>query len=128
METACSNSVSAATGLAPNEVHPGRISSLFLTDFSRSGVSGYQSLARNHLAYCNLASDREQRASDIVRHMHALTVCRVERRNSVLSDAFRQVPNLVVGDWAWLPNTASTIRQGAKATTDAKALKAKNFV
>ena len=57
--------------------------------------------------------------------MHALTVSRVERRNSALSDDLRQVPNFVVGYWAWLYNTASTIRQGAKAGADAKVLKTK---
>ena len=57
--------------------------------------------------------------------MHALTVFRVERRHSAFSDALRQVPNFVVGNWVWLYTTASTIRQGAKAGTDAKVLKPK---
>ena len=52
--------------------------------------------------------------------MRALTVSRVERRTSALLDALRQIPNFVVGNWAWLCNTASTIRQGAKAGTEAK--------
>ena len=51
----------------------------------RSGVAGRQSLARDHLAHCDLASERQQRANDIVREMHAVTVSRVERRNSALS-------------------------------------------
>ena len=57
--------------------------------------------------------------------MHALTVCRVERRKSALSVALRQVPNFVVGSWVWLYNTASIIRQGPKAGTDAKVLQTK---
>ena len=57
--------------------------------------------------------------------MNALTACRVERRNSAHSDALRRVPNFVVSNWAWLYYTAPTIRQGAKADTDAKVLKAK---
>ena len=57
--------------------------------------------------------------------MHALTGSRVERQNYTLLDALRQVPNFVVGNWVWLYNTASTIRQGAKAGTDAKVFKAK---
>ena len=72
-----------------------------------------------------MASELQQRANDIVREINALTVSRVERRNSALSDALRQVINFVVGNWVWLHNTASTIRQGAKAGTDAKVLKTK---
>ena len=56
--------------------------------------------------------------------MHALTVFRAEQRSSALSEALRQIPNFVMGNLAWLYNTASTIRQGAKAGTDAKVLKA----
>ena len=55
VEFAYNNSVSAATGLAPNEVHMGRLPHLPLTIFDRSGVAGHQSLPRDHLAYCDLA-------------------------------------------------------------------------
>ena len=57
VEFAYNNSVSAATGLAPNEVHMGRLPRLPLTVFERTGVTGHQSLARDHLAYCDLAAD-----------------------------------------------------------------------
>ena len=82
VEFAYNNSVSAATGLAPNEIHMGRLWRLPLTVFERKGVAGHRSLARDHLAYCDLAADRQQRAHDIVRKHHALTVPRVTRRNS----------------------------------------------
>ena len=49
------NSVSAATGLASNEVHMGRLPRLLLTVFERTGVAGHQRLARDHLACCDLA-------------------------------------------------------------------------
>ena len=62
---AYNNSVSAPTGLAPNEAHMGRLPRLPLTMFDRSGVAGYQSLARDRLAYCDLASERQQRANDM---------------------------------------------------------------
>ena len=80
---------------------------------------------RDHLAYCDLATDRQKRANDIVRAHHGLTVSRVNRRNSALADALRPAPNFTVGGWAWVYNSASTIRQGVKANTDAKVLKAK---
>ncbi len=41
-EFAHSSSVSAATGLAPNEVHMGRLPRLPLTIFERGGVAGHQ--------------------------------------------------------------------------------------
>ena len=125
VEFTCNNSVSAATGLAPNEVHMGRLPRLTLTVFDRTGVVGHQSLARDHLAYCDLATDRQKRANDIVRAHHVLTVSRVNRINSALTDALRPAPNFAVGGWAWVCSSASTIRQGVKANTDAKVLKAK---
>ena len=79
IEFAHNNSVSAVTGLAPNEVHMGRLSRLPLTVFERTGVAGHQSLARDHLAYCDLATDRQQRANDIVRKHHALTASRLNQ-------------------------------------------------
>ena len=74
VEFAYNDSVSAATGLAPDGVHMGRLPRLPLTVFERTAVAGHQSLARDHMACCDLATDRQQRASDIVRKRHALTV------------------------------------------------------
>ena len=62
VEFVYNNSVSATTSLAPNEVHMGRLTRFPLTNFERTGVFGHQSLARDHLAYCDLATDRQQRA------------------------------------------------------------------
>ena len=61
------------------------------------GIFSRQSLARDHVAYCDLATDRQQRAYDIVREHHTLTVYHVGRRNSALSDALRPVPSFAVG-------------------------------
>ena len=52
---AYNNSISAATGLAPNEVHIGRLPRLPFTVFDRSYGSAHQSLDRDQLAYCGLA-------------------------------------------------------------------------
>ena len=125
VEFAYNNSVSAATGLAPSEIHMGRLPRLPVTGFDRADVVGHQSLVRDHLAYCHLATDRQKRAKHIVRAHHAFTVSRDNRRNSALTDALRPVPNFVTGGRAWVYNSASTIRQSVKANTDAKVLKAK---
>ena len=59
---AYNKSVSAATGLAPNEVHMGRLPRLPLTIFERTRDATHQSLARGHLAYYDLVTDCQQRA------------------------------------------------------------------
>ena len=82
-------------------------------------------MARDHLAYCDLATDHQQHAYDIAREHHPRTVARVNRRNSALSDALRPVPNLAVVGWAWVYNKVATIRQGAKPDTEPKVLEAK---
>ena len=103
----------------------GRLPRLPLTVFERTGVAGHPSLARDHLAYRDLATDRQQRADDIVRKHHTLTVSRVNRRNSALADALRLASKFPLGGWAWVYNSASTTRQDVKANTDAKVLRAK---
>ena len=79
--------------------------------FDRTGVVGHQRLPRDHLAYCDLDIDRQKRAIDIVRAHHAVTVSRVNHRNSALADALRPASNFTAGGWAWVYNSASTIRQ-----------------
>ena len=93
VEFAYNNSVSAATGLAPNEVHMGRLSRLPLTISECTGVAGHQSLARDHLAYNDLTTGRQQRAYDIVREYHALTVSRVERQTQPSPTHCARFPN-----------------------------------
>ena len=124
VEFAYNNSVSATTDLAPNEVHMDRLPRLPLTVFDRTGVVGHDILPRDHLAYFDLATNRQKHANDIVRAHHALTVSRLNRRKSALAGALRPAPNVTVGGWAWVYNCAITIRHGVKANTDAKVLKA----
>ena len=125
VEYAYNNSVSAATGLAPNEVHIGRLPRLPLTVFDRSYGGGHQSLDRDHLACCDLARERQQHAYELVREQHALTVARVNGRNSTLSDALLRRPKYMAGGWVWVYNTAATIRQGLHKGVDNKVLKEK---
>ena len=125
VEFAYNNSISVATGLAPNEGYIGRLPRLPLTIFDRTGVVGHQSLARDHLNYCALATDRQKRENDVVRAHHALTLSRDNHRNPAVADALRPAPNFATGGWAWLYTTASTTHQGVKANTDTKVLKAK---
>ena len=97
VEFAYNNSASAATGLAPNDVHMGRLRCPPLTMFERTDVFGNQRLDRDHLACYDLTTNCQQRAYDTVREHHVFTDSRVERGNSALSDALRAVLNFAVG-------------------------------
>ena len=125
VEYAYNNSVSAATGLPPNEVHIGRLPRLPLTVFDRSYGGAHQNLDRDQLAYCDLACERQQRTYELVREQHALTVARVNGRNSALSDTLLRRPKYTTGGWVWVYNTATTIRQGLRKGADNKVLKEK---
>ena len=126
VEYAYNNSVvSAATGLAPNEVHIGRLPRLPLTVFYRSYGGAHQNLNRDQLAYCDHARERQQRAYELVREQHALNVARVNGRNSALSDALLCRPTYTAGELVWVYNTAATIRQGLRKGADNKVLKEK---
>ena len=61
-EYAYNKSVSAPTGLAPDEMHIGRLPRPPLAVFDRYYGRANQSLDRNHLANYNLACERQQRA------------------------------------------------------------------
>ena len=102
-----------------------RLSRLPLTIFEHHYARGHQSLARDHLGYCDLAADRQRRAYALVREQHALSVSHVERQNSALSDALKQLPIYAIDGCVWVYQTAATIRKGAKSGTDAKVLKEK---
>ena len=90
------DSVCVATGLAPSEVHNGRLSRLALTVFQLTGVAGQHSVPHDRLSYCDQATDRQHRANDDVRKHHALTVSRINRRNSAFADARRPAPKFAV--------------------------------
>ena len=97
VESAYTNSVSAATGLAPNEVHMGRLPFLPLTVFDPLNVGGHQSLKRDQLAYIDLATARQQRAYRAVRELHTIDVSRLNRRNAPIMDALCRSPPFTVG-------------------------------
>ena len=59
----------------------------FLAVFDRSYGGAHHSLDYDHLAYCDLGRERQQRAYELVHEQHALTVARVNGRNFTLSDA-----------------------------------------
>ena len=103
----------------------GRLPRLPLSVFDPPNIGGHQTLDRDHLAYCNLATERQQRAYRLVREVHAVATARLARRNSPILDALRLSPPYPVGGWVWVYNSAATINQGAKKGTNATVLKPK---
>ena len=98
VEYAFHDSASAVTGLASNEVHIGRLPRPSLAVLDRSYGGAHQSFDCDHLAYCDLARERQQRAHELLHEQHALTAVRVNGRNSTLSDALvRDI--LILGSW-----------------------------
>ena len=105
VESAYDNSGSAATALAPNEEHLGRLPRLPLTVIERQGASGHQSFQRDQLEYCDLARERQQLAYQLVREHQAIASSRIARSNKDLSDVFHKKPLFSVGCW-----TCTTVR------------------
>ena len=115
---AYNNSISLATDLAPIEVYISRLPRLLLAVFDRSNGGSHQSLARDQLAYCDLARECQQQACEVVRERHTITVARVDGRNSALSGALLCRPTYTVSGWIWMYNTAVTIQGARKGTND----------
>ena len=115
VEFVYNNAVSAATGLAPNQVHMNRLPRFPMTVFDNVYARGHQSLARDQLEYVNLAADRQQRSYALVREQHAINASKIAKSNSALLDALHQTPVYKKDAWVWIYNSASTIRQGASS-------------
>ena len=105
------------------------ISDAYRTPLSPSSIAptaeSIRAFNRDHLVYCDLARERQQRAYELVREQHALTVARVNGRNCTLSDALLRRPKYVAGDWVWVDNTAAIIRPGLRKGVANKVLKDK---
>ena len=98
-------------GWPPNEVHTNRLSCLPLAIFEHRYARGHQSLARDYLEYCDLATDRQRRAYALVRETtHALTTSHLERRNSVLSKVLKEppLPIYTIGGWVCMYGSTTT--------------------
>ena len=125
IESAYNNSVNASTGVAPNEVHMGRLLRPPRSVFDPPNIDDHQNLDHDHLAYRDLATERQQSAYRLVRELHTITASRLARRNSPIMDALHLSPPYAVGGWAWVYNSTATIRQGAKKDTDTTVLETK---
>ena len=78
---AYNNSISASTGLIPNEVHMNRLPRFPLTVFDPPYARSLQSLEVDYVEFFDLAADCQKCTYYLVRKQHALTVAHVESRN-----------------------------------------------
>ena len=77
VEFAYNQSVSAATGLSPHEVHLGRLPRLPLTVIEQQYARGHKHLERDQLERCDLAADRQRHAYKIWCENNTLSLSRV---------------------------------------------------
>ena len=125
VESVYSNSGSTTTGLAPNKMHMGRLPPPFPTVFDLPNIGGHESLNRDHLAYMDLATARQQHAYRAARELHAIYASRLDHRNALLMDDPRLLPNVFVNGWEWIYNSTATVPQGTRNVADAIVLKTK---
>ena len=119
-EYAYNNSASVAAGLTSNEkVNIRRLPCPFLAVIDRPYDRAHQSFDCDHLAYCDLALERQQHAYELAHDQHTHTVARVNGRNSTLSDALlRDI--FILGNWtnppsALHPTVSTTACQRSRA-------------
>ena len=81
---AYNNSVSTATGLAPNEIHLGRMPRLPTTLIEECVVKGQRAITRP-TAVSRHVRERQQRAFELVQGSHLIAMSKIQRSNTKLS-------------------------------------------
>ena len=107
---AYNNSVSAATGLAPNEIHLGRMPRLPMTIIDECVVKGHEK--QYQLLYLDIVRERQQRAFELVQESHLIAMSKIQRSNTKLLMILHKLPNFEVGNWVWTYNPQATVGQG----------------
>lgn len=126
VEFSYNNSVSAATGLALNAVHMGRLPRLPLTIFERSSRSGNHSLDRDQLDYDDIAVSNENDTLTSSPENKTRTTRLISTVETLLLRTLcARTPKLAIGRLGY--NTSATIRQCVEGGTDSKVLKSKTF-
>ena len=109
---AYNNSVSAVTGLAPNEIHLGRMPRLPMTVIDECVIKGHTSEKQDQLLYLDIVRERQQRAFELVQESHLITMSKIQRSNTKLLTILHKLPNLEIGSWVWIYNPQATVGQG----------------
>ena len=101
---AYNNSVSAVAGLAPNEIHLGRMSRLPMTIIDECVVKGHMGKKQDQLLYLDIVRERQQRAFELVQESHLIAMSKIQRSNTKLLAILHKLPNFKVGNWVWIYN------------------------
>ena len=105
-------SVNAATGLASNEIHLGRMPRLPMTVIDECVVEGHMGEKQDQLLYLDIVWERQQRAFEQVQESHLIAMSKIQRSNTKLLAILHKLPNFEVGNWVWIYNPQATIGQG----------------
>ena len=109
---AYNNSVSAATGLAPNEIHLGRMPRLPMAIIDECVAKGHTGEKQDQLLYLDIVRERQQRAFELVQESHLIAMSKIQRSNTKLLAILHKLPNFEVGKWVWIYNPQATVGQG----------------
>ena len=111
MVQAYNNSVSAATGLAPNEIHLGRMPRLPMTIIDECVVKRHTGEKQDQLLYLDIVRERQQRAFELVQESHLIDMSEIQRSNTKLLAILHKLLNFEVGNWVWIYNPQATVGQ-----------------
>ena len=95
---AYNNSVSAATRLAPNEIHLGRMPRLPMTVIDECVVKEHTDEKQDQLLYLDIVRKRQQRAFELVQESHLIAMSKIQRSNTKLLTILHKLPNFEVGN------------------------------
>ena len=109
---AYNSSVSAATGLAPNEIHLGCMPRLPMTTIDECVVKGHTGGKQDQLLYLDIVRERQQRAFELVQESHLTAMSKIQRSNTKLLAILHKLPNFEVGNWVWIYNPQATVGLG----------------
>ena len=106
------NSVSTATGLAPNEIHLGRMPRLIITIIEECVVKEHMGEKKDQLLHLDIVWERQQGAFEPVQESHLIAMSKIQRSNTKLFAILHKLPNFEVGNRVWIYNSQATVTQG----------------
>ena len=109
---AYNNSISAATGLAPIEIHLGRMPRLPMTIVDECVVKGQTGEKQDQLLYLDIVRERQQRTFELVQESHLIAMSTIQRFKTKLLAILHKLPNFEVRNWVWIYNLQATVGQG----------------
>ena len=95
------SSVSAATGLALNDIRLGRMLRLPMTIIDQCAVTVKGHMMdknQDQLLYLDIVRERQQHAFELVQESHLIAMSKIQRANTKLLAILHKLPNFEVGN------------------------------